>query len=157
MMAGKPQSAQGALQPYPFTHRFTQPLLAPFLRSRLVCLVLLIAAGVQAGLSFAGLPAWTCPMHQAGGFTCPGCGMTRGVLAWLHGHPAEAFAANPLSLLLLIGLLLALIVTVLTGSARQRVIDAFAVLERRIALMPLFGVLLVLVWGTKASIGFLLN
>ena len=51
--------------------------------------------------------AWPCPVRLALGVPCPGCGLTRGTLALLGGHPSAALAAHPLApLALLVGLLL---------------------------------------------------
>jgi hypothetical protein len=50
---------------------------------------------------------WRCPIRWALGLPCPGCGLTRGTLALLGGHPYAAFAAHPLApLALAVGLLL---------------------------------------------------
>ncbi len=42
-----------------------------------------------------------CLLRQWTGFHCPGCGMTRAVDATLHGRLLEAFAYNPLIMVLL--------------------------------------------------------
>ena len=46
-----------------------------------------------AGFAQAHVPA--CPMRQATGILCPGCGSTRAVLALLHQEFAAAFRFNP--------------------------------------------------------------
>ena len=37
-----------------------------------------------------------CALFRTTGLLCPVCGMTRATVALLHGHPAVAFALNPL-------------------------------------------------------------
>lgn len=56
-----------------------------------------IGALVVTGLLLA-LPEWWCPIARSTGVPCPGCGMTRALLALLHGDFAAAFAHHPLSL-----------------------------------------------------------
>lgn len=61
---------------------------------------------LAAGLGYAlwvratGL-ALPCPFHAVTGLQCPGCGVTRMCLALLRGDLADAWAANPVLLLLL--------------------------------------------------------
>ncbi|NLF18324.1 MAG: DUF2752 domain-containing protein [Lentisphaerae bacterium] len=38
---------------------------------------------------------WRCPFLHVTGLPCPGCGLTRGVLAIGHGRWADAWALNP--------------------------------------------------------------
>ena len=42
-----------------------------------------------------------CPFRALTGFTCPGCGTTRGLHKLFHGDVVGAFQLNPLMLLLL--------------------------------------------------------
>src|SRR5688572_10819664 len=50
-----------------------------------------------------------CPFLTLTGFTCPGCGTTRGLHQLLHGNLASAFQLNPLLILALPFLLYALL------------------------------------------------
>jgi hypothetical protein len=50
-----------------------------------------------------------CPFRALTGFTCPGCGSTRGVHHLLHGDPVAAFQLNPLFVVALPFMLYALI------------------------------------------------
>ena len=59
-----------------------------------------------------------CPFRALTGYTCPGCGSTRGMHQLLHGNLLAAFELNPLLLLALPFLLYALVsysYRVLTG------------------------------------------
>ena len=42
-----------------------------------------------------------CPIYEATGWLCPGCGATRALAALLHGHVAQAMHWNPMIVLLL--------------------------------------------------------
>ena len=50
-----------------------------------------------------------CPFRFLTGFTCPGCGTTRALHQILHGHIYTAFTLNPLLLISLPFLLIALL------------------------------------------------
>jgi len=50
-----------------------------------------------------------CPFRFLTGFTCPGCGTTRALHQILHGHIFTAFTLNPLLLIALPFLLIALL------------------------------------------------
>jgi hypothetical protein len=50
-----------------------------------------------------------CPFRALTGFTCPGCGSTRGVHHLLHADPVAAFQLNPLFVIALPFLLYALV------------------------------------------------
>ena len=50
-----------------------------------------------------------CPFRALTGFTCPGCGSTRGMHQLLHGNLLAAFELNPLLLLALPFLIYALV------------------------------------------------
>jgi len=52
---------------------------------------LLPRAWIEAGPSF-------CPFRLASGLPCPGCGLTRSVVALAHGDPAASLYFHPLGL-----------------------------------------------------------
>ena len=64
-----------------------------------------------------------CPFRTLTGFTCPGCGTTRGLHQLLHGNIGAAFQLNPLLILALPLLLYALLsytITVMRGQPLKR-------------------------------------
>jgi len=64
-----------------------------------------------------------CPFRFLTGFTCPGCGTTRALHQILHGHIYTAFTLNPLLLIALPFLLIALLrysVIVMRGGIPRR-------------------------------------
>ena len=46
-------------------------------------------------------PPFACPLRAATGVPCPFCGMTRAVVAAVHGHLASSVAFNPGGILVL--------------------------------------------------------
>ncbi len=95
---------------------------------RLSVFVLWLTMAIAAALLYmlepgksAFLPG--CPFRALTGFTCPGCGTTRGLHLLLHGNLAAAFQLNPLLILALPFLLYALLNytnTVLRGKPINR-------------------------------------
>jgi hypothetical protein len=84
-------------------------ILAPPFRAALIWLTL----AVGATYLFIFEPGKTgffpaCPFRALTGFTCPGCGSTRGLHRLLHGDVVAAFQFNPLLVLALPFLLYAL-------------------------------------------------
>lgn len=69
---------------------------APRLRER----ELRVAAGSMVAIAavwplLPAHPAIACPLRAATGIPCPFCGMTRAVVAAIHGHLATSLAFNP--------------------------------------------------------------
>jgi len=72
-------------------------------RALWVSLAVLVLLGAAYALRETGGAGWMpgCVFRQFTGFDCPGCGMTRGTYAILHGRFAEGFAFNPAGMILL--------------------------------------------------------
>ena len=64
------------------------------------CVLLAVGLCYALWVRATGL-ALPCPFHAVTGLLCPGCGVTRMCLALLWGNWADAWAANPVLLLLL--------------------------------------------------------
>jgi hypothetical protein len=81
---------------------------------RLSVFVLWVTIGVAAFFLFILEPGKSpflpgCPFRALTGFTCPGCGTTRGLHQLLHGNLAAAFQLNPFLILALPFLIYALL------------------------------------------------
>jgi hypothetical protein len=90
-----------------------------------------------------------CPLYSLTGFACPGCGMTRGLHAFLHGDIATALGYNALLPLFLVlfgfGFL-----TLVSYAVRGRRL-AFSLFSAN-ALWPLF--ILLIVFGVLRNLPF---
>ena len=64
---------------------------------------LLVCVGYDALFDITSGPV-TCGFRAAFGLPCPGCGMTRSVVAFANGDPAASFAHHPLGIVVIIGL-----------------------------------------------------
>lgn len=81
---------------------------------RLTALLIWLTLAVGATYLFIFEPGKTgffpaCPFRTLTGFTCPGCGSTRGLHRLLHGDVVAAFEFNPLMIVALPFLLFALV------------------------------------------------
>ena len=81
---------------------------------RLTALLIWLSIAIGAAYLFIFEPGQTgffpaCPFRTLTGFTCPGCGSTRGLHRLLHGDIVSALEFNPLMVLSLPFLLYALV------------------------------------------------
>jgi hypothetical protein len=88
--------------------------LAEIVNKRLSALLIWLSIAIGATYLFIFEPGKTgffpaCPFRMLTGFTCPGCGSTRGLHRLLHGDVLAAFEFNPLMVLMLPFLLYALV------------------------------------------------
>jgi hypothetical protein len=94
---------------------------------RLTALLIWLTLAVGATYLFIFEPGKTgffpaCPFRTLTGFTCPGCGSTRGLHRLLHGDVVAAFEFNPLLIVALPFLLYALVrytAAAVTGRPRK--------------------------------------
>jgi hypothetical protein len=130
--------------------QLTTPLLAPLMRSRALIWALLAAAGLQCALTRFGLPGWPCPLLQATGVPCPGCGLTRATLALLGGEWRASLTLHAFAPILALALLL-LGGGLLPSAPRRRLIDHVEKLERRTGVTGLLAVALVAYWLVRLA------
>jgi hypothetical protein len=138
-------SAPGAERPHVLAE-----LLDDRRQVRVVAAALVLQLALAAAGAFGGGPfAWPCPVRSALGVPCPGCGLTRGLLELLHGHPSAALAAHPLAPLAAASIFLVLAAAVLPGPVAAR----FAASVRRVEAAAPFDALaafaLIAVWITR--------
>jgi hypothetical protein len=87
--------------------RFT-PILTPLLSNRPLCRAIAGASVIHLGLVSLHLPSWPCPLRHGLGMPCPGCGLTRGMMALMRGHwhqaiEIHAFAPLAIAVVAIIG------------------------------------------------------
>jgi hypothetical protein len=88
--------------------------LAEIFNKRVTALLIWLSIAIGATYLFIFEPGKSgffpaCPFRTLTGFTCPGCGSTRGLHRLLHGDVVAAFEFNPLMVLSLPFLLYALV------------------------------------------------
>ncbi len=113
-------------------------------KQRLQVLMIWLALAVGGVYLFIFQPGKTgffpvCPFRALTGFTCPGCGSTRGMHQLLHGNIVAAFELNPL-LLLSLPLLLYVLLHYTRASFLNRTVRTNALPAKYI--YAIFGVVL---------------
>lgn len=124
-------------------------ILSPILRNRTSSFLLSGAVLLQFGLTYFDLPGWQCPIFQATGIPCPGCGLSRASIALLHGDWQGAFRLHVFAPVLLLGLIVFLIVTLLPKNYRQRMINKLEEIEVLTGVSFIFLVGLLFYWGIR--------
>lgn len=133
-----------------FIHGCRSPFLAELLQPRVVALsVAAFGAAQLIGSCFGvGVP---CVFHRVTGLPCPGCGLTRSILALLRGHAVQSLAFHPFGPPLLLTLCFAALVTVLPSRTRGWLLKYLARLESRTAFIPILFAVLMLLWIVRLT------
>lgn len=126
--------------------REDKAVVASFLNNKAVCAIILGASGLQVGLSQMGLPAWECPFLDVTGCPCPGCGLTRAIMAMGRGDfqgmvEYHAFAPFFVLTFLLMGL-----IVVLPQGVSQKIIKGVEFYESRWQISVILLISFVLYW-----------
>lgn len=138
-----------------FTHIADQlctPLLAPLLHSRSTGIISVGAAMLHGGLTLLGLPSWQCPIRHGLGLPCPGCGLSRAIIALLQGDWQTSFTYHAFAPLCLVMLIFIITVTLLPSSARDHVIARVEDIEQRTGLALVLLLAFVLYWLARLVI-----
>ena len=126
--------------------RLSEPILAPLLNSRPIGLIVLGAVGLHSGLVMLGLPGWQCPIRHGLGIPCPGCGLSRALVALLQGDWPTSLTYHAFAPLFLIGLLVLAVATLLPAIQRNHLINRVERLERGTGVVSIILVALVFYW-----------
>ncbi len=121
------------------------PILAPIVQDRPLSMAIIGAATLLEILTWAGLSGWQCPILSVLGIPCPGCGLTRGIAALLHGEwqqglTLHAFAPFMVLVLVLIGSGL------LHSNINQKLVTIIEIVERQTGIVAVALIGLVLYW-----------
>jgi len=127
------------------THRFvgylghvkqvvTSPALSGLLDSRPTCLAIAASLGVHGALVAAGLPSWQCPVRSGLGIPCPGCGLSRAVVALTQGDWHQAMMIHAFAPIAAIAILIITLCGVLPTMPRKGLISTVQVLEERVGI-----------------------
>jgi hypothetical protein len=120
--------------------------LTAIMRSRGEAIAISVAAVVQVILALFHLPGWPCPVLQATGIPCPGCGLTRAVIAIIQGNWSTSLSLHAFAPILLVALFLVICSTLLPQPYRRGLIAGVEVIERRTNVTGILAVGLILYW-----------
>ena len=121
-------------------------VLADLIRQRMLMVFVVAVAAFQLALTASGLPGWGCPLLKLTGWPCPGCGLTRAVLALLHGEWKKSLTLHAFAPILLAALALIGIASFLPQQQRQRFADTVENIEKRTRLSAVLLIGLVAYW-----------
>ncbi len=108
-----------------------------------------VAAGAQTALVSQGFGGWQCPVFHILGVPCPGCGLSRAVVALLHGDWQQALTFHLFAPLFLFALMLAGASVLLPDVLRNHLILRVESLEQRTGMAVIFLVSLVGYWSVR--------
>src|ERR1051326_6721478 len=92
------------------------------MQERLTVLFIFVIAVPQLILVWFGIPGWQCPLLQATGHPCPGCGLSRAAVALLRGNWKLSLTLHAFAPILLAALALVGIASFLPQQHRQNLI-----------------------------------
>lgn len=127
-------------------------LLADLMRERLAVIFMFAVASLHIILVASGVPGWQCPLLQATGFPCPGCGLSRAVVALLKGNWKLSLTLHAFAPILLAALALIGIASFLPQQQRQQLICSVEKFEKRTGLTVILMFGLVIFWLVRLFI-----
>lgn len=123
-----------------------RPVVGPLLRNGKLLVVMTLVGVFHAWTAWMHWSFFPCPMLKMTGCPCPGCGMSRSVVAAASGDMRTSIhyhAYGPLMLLVMVGLVVAML---LPRPARLQLANCIEKLESRTAISGLLLGGLVLYW-----------
>lgn len=122
------------------------PTVFPLLRDRKLVLTLFGGAALLLALFAVGIPGWPCPILQALGIPCPGCGSTRATLLLLRGDVQASLTYHAFAPIFLLGLSIIGAAGLLPERARNPLIETLIALEKRTGIVFVLLTALILYW-----------
>ena len=130
----------------PLKSQICSPILASVAQNQLAGLMVAGSAGLQVGLVGLGLPGWQCPFLHILGVPCPGCGLTRAVVALLQGDWQRSLELHAFAPILMVALLLMAWSVILPPKQRTWFLACLEVVERRTGITAILLISLMIYW-----------
>jgi hypothetical protein len=121
-------------------------IVGKLMRQPQLCRALIAVAGLHFLLVSFGLPSWPCPIRHGLGIPCPGCGITRAMLALVQGHWATAITIHAVAPIAWVIVLLIGLGAILPIRLRRLVGTQLARVEQRTGLTLVLLLLLMVYW-----------
>lgn len=122
---------------------------ASILERRALCLLLVATAAVHLTLPAFGLSGWQCPLHETTGLPCPGCGLSRALVALGTGDWSTALGLHAFAPIALLVLVLVATSTVLPERPRAALVHRVRAIENRTLLPTVLAVGLIVYWVVR--------
>lgn len=123
-------------------------------RGRFIWIVLAGVGLLQVGLTAAGLGGWPCPFREATGLPCPGCGLTRAVIALLRGDIADAVKQHALAPLAALAGVTLVASFFLPKALQERAIRTALALDARYRVSWVLLLLILGYWVARLALDF---
>lgn len=124
-------------------------VLTALLDAPALCGGIVAAGATHVVLTSAGFTGWSCPIYQATGCPCPGCGLGRACVLLLRGEWLPALRLHAFAPFLLLTLLVLGAGFVLRGWAREAWRRAVRGVEERTPIVPVLLVALLVYWALR--------
>jgi hypothetical protein len=112
----------------------------------------IVGGGVlQLALVASGHAGLGCPIREASGIPCPGCGLTTACEELLHGDLGAALATHAFAPVFLLGLATLAVVSLLPAKLHARAVAAIARLEERTGFTVILLVALFAYWALRVA------
>ncbi|HJQ70540.1 MAG TPA: DUF2752 domain-containing protein [Blastocatellia bacterium] len=126
--------------------KLSTPILSPLIESRVMAAVITSAAAIQCALTAVGSAGWQCPILSVLGVPCPGCGLSRAIIALARGDWQTSFALHAFAPLFAFALALMGASTLLPAGPRRALIMKVESLERRTGLTAVLLIAFMIYW-----------
>jgi hypothetical protein len=131
---------------------FFPTVLSPILHDRRLSSVISGVAALQVLLTLLHFPGWPCPLLNAAGVPCPGCGLTRATLFLIHGDWKQSLTMHAFAPLLVLALLLITFSAIAPKALAQRMANRTETVERYSGLTTFLLVGLIVYWLARLLI-----
>jgi hypothetical protein len=132
--------------------RLGQPVLAIMMRSAAASRSITAVVAVHLGLLLANLPAWPCPLRHVTGCPCPGCGLSRAIVALFAGDWSMMWRTHAFAPLVVIALAMIAVAAVLPARARLALAHWTEIVERRSGITVVLLLFFMLYWIARFAV-----
>ena len=129
-----------------FNQTWHAPVFSSLLESRREAIIIVGAGALHLGLSLAGLPAWNCPIRTVTGVPCPGCGLTRAVMQFLHGDITASLQTHAFAPIFILALMVMFAALFLPEKYRRALVSTVKDMETYNGFTSYFLLALMLYW-----------
>ena len=143
------QNSNFALVLSKYLYQFKKPIYASLLEDRKMGSAILFAVLLHAVLVVLRLPSWSCPIREILGLPCPGCGISRSIIALLHGDLETSISIHAFGPFFLFAIGVLGIVNLLPSHQRHPFICLVNNAERKTGFGGVFLICLVLYWLSR--------
>ena len=132
--------------------RLFAPILAPLMESRATTIVISATVAIQCSLTALHVEGWQCPVLSVLGVPCPGCGLSRAVIACVRGDWQYSLAMHAFAPLFLFAAVIVAAATLLPDRQKRSLIIKVEALERRTGITAILLIAFVIYWLIRSTL-----